>query len=447
MKTRILLSLLLHTTTLTPSAVALPAGETGPAPMLQEPSGTAVRFSRVIGWPNGITPTAPEGFWVSEYARNLVSPRNLYEGPNGDVFVAEANTEIKDNGIKKWILDQVGYTRSQRTASCACRITLLRDTDQDGHPDVQSVFLEGLHQPYGMAILNGYFYVAETDGIWRYPYATGQTHIDAEQKSKREKVIDLPAGGYNNHWTRNLQLSPAKDKIYVSVGSGSNIAEHGMANEVRRANILEINPDGSGERIYASGLRNPVGMSWSSTGQLWTVVNERDGLGDALVPDYLTHLEPGGFYGWPYRYFGDHIDQRVKPSRPDLVQQSLIPDFALGAHTASLGLAFYHQKAFPARFQQGAFIGQHGSWNRSKLVGYQVAFVPFSQGQPSGELEPFLTGFIADRAQGNVYGRPVGVTVLQDGTLLVADDAGNRIWQVRALPWAPGLDSSSGVVP
>lgn len=428
------LSFVLYTT-LVFSAVALPEAETGPNPALQKPSGFGVRFSRVIGWPKGITPVAPEGFWVSEYARDLVSPRNLYEGPNGDVFVAEANTEVKANGLKKWLLDLVGYTRSQRTETCACRITLLRDTNQDGHPEVQTVFLTGLNQPYGMAILNGYFYVAETDGVWRYPYTTGQTHINATQEAKKEKILSLPAGGYNNHWTRNLQLSPAKDKIYVSVGSGSNIAEHGMANEVRRANILEINPEGSGERVYASGLRNPVGMSWSSTGQLWTVVNERDGLGDTLVPDYLTHLKPGDFYGWPYSYFGEHIDQRVKPVRPDLVAQSLTPDFALGAHTASLGLDFYHQKVFPARYHQGAFIGQHGSWNRSQLVGYQVAFVPFKAGRPDGDLEPFLTGFIANRDQGTVYGRPVGVTVLKDGALLVADDAGNRVWRVRALPW------------
>ena len=410
---------------------------TGTAPQLAEPTLPGIRFSEVIGWPENRKPTAPEGFWVSEYARNLVSPRNIYQAPNGDVFVAEANTELKSKGFRRWLLEWVGYSRAQRTESCACRITLLRDTDKDGQPDVQQVFLADLAQPFGMLVLNGYFYVANTNALWRYPYTPGQTRMTAEQQARGQKILDLPAGGYNNHWTRNLIAAPDGKKIYISVGSGSNIGENGMENEVRRANILEINPDGSDLKIYAAGLRNPVGMSWSSTGKLWTAVNERDGLGDTLVPDYLTSVQPGGFYGWPYSYFGQNIDERVKPRRPEQVAKSLKPDFALGSHTASLGLDFYDRTRFPERYRQGAFIGQRGSWNRSQLVGYQVAFVPFKNGQPSGDMEPFLTGFIADRARAKVYGRPVGVTTLQDGTLLVADDAGNRIWRVRALPWQP----------
>lgn len=417
------------------SAQAAPVLETGPTPQLNSPSPARIQFSKVVGWPEGITPRAPEGFWVGEYARNLVSPRNLYEGPNGDVFVAEANTELQGKGFKKEVLDLIGYTRSQYTETCACRITLLRDTDHDGHPDVQEVMISGLNQPYGMVIHQGFFYIAETDGVWRYPYTPGQTRLS---KAERQPVLELPAGGYNNHWTRNLIKHPAQNKLYVSVGSGSNIAENGLSNEIRRANILEIDLDTQNSRVFASGLRNPVGMSWSKQGsnqrQLWTVVNERDGLGDTLVPDYLTGLRDGDFFGWPYSYFGQNIDPRVKPQRPEQLQQTRVPDFALGAHTASLGLDFYHQQGFPDRYHQGAFIGQHGSWNRSHLVGYQVAFVPFRNGKPSGPLEPFLTGFIADRAQATAYGRPVGVTVLRNGNLLVADDAGHRIWQVRPLP-------------
>jgi glucose/arabinose dehydrogenase len=276
-------------------------------------------------------------------------------------------------------------------------------------------------------VLGGHFYVANTDALIQYPYKAGQTVISETGK----KILDLPAGGYNNHWTRNIIASPDGKKIMISVGSGSNNGENGMDKEIRRANILEINPDGTGEKVYASGLRNPVGMDYyPGTTTLWTVVNERDELGDDLVPDYLTNVKRDGFYGWPYAYFGANEDPRMKGQRPDLVKKTIVPDVDLGSHTASLGLTFYDHKAFPEKYQTGAFIGQHGSWNRSELSGYKVVFIPFKDGKPSGKPEDFLTGFIDDEKKSRVHGRPVGVTVLADGSLLVADDSSNTIWQV-----------------
>jgi glucose/arabinose dehydrogenase len=387
------------------------------------------KFSKVIGWPAGKTPVAPAGFTVTKYAADFRNPRWIYVTPNGDVLVAEANTE--PNAAEKAQAAATGKSKSQNMGSSANRITLLRDTNQDGKPDLRTVFLAGLNQPLGMLVLKDHFYVANTDGLWRYPYKAGQTKITAAGR----KIVSLPAGGYNNHWTRNLVAKADGTKIYISVGSASNVGEHGMAEEERRANILEVNPDGSGERIYASGLRNPVGMGWApGTQTLWTAVNERDGLGDDLVPDYLTSVKPGGFYGWPYAYFGANEDPRMAGQKPDLVQETLVPDVPLGAHTASLGLAFYEGQAFPARYRQGAFIGQHGSWNRSELAGYKVVFLPFKDGRSSGKPEDFLSGFIADAAKAEVYGRPVGVTMLPDGSLLVADDTSNTIWRVSARP-------------
>ena len=399
------------------------------APDLPPPNATpSVRnFSKAIGWPAGKTPVAPPGFSVSVYARELVNPRNVYVAPNGDIFVAEANTEVK--GVKRVAAKAMGYADAQRIDDSANRITLLRDANHDGVPELKQVFLTQLNQPFGMLVLGGYFYVGNTDGLWRYPYKAGDTSISA----KGEKILDLPAGGYNNHWTRNLIARPDGKKLFVTVGSGSNVAEHGLQNEVRRANVLEINPDGTGERIYASGLRNPVGLGFAPvTHVLWTAVNERDELGDELVPDYITGLQEGGFYGWPYSYYGAHVDARVKDQAPDLVKRALIPDVPMGAHTASLGLAFNTGTSFPAKYQGGAFVGQHGSWNRSVLSGYQVAFVPFTAGKPAGKPEPFLTGFIANLESRQVYGRPVGVTFLGDGSLLVADDVGNTVWRVSA---------------
>lgn len=356
------------------------------------------------GWPDGKLPVAPAGFTVTRFANKLKSPRWTYEGPNGDIFVAESATK-----------------------NSADRITVFRDVNKDGVPEMREIFLEKLNKPLGMLILRNYFYVANTNGLFRYPYTVGDLKIKGEGK----KILDLPAGGYNNHWTRNLLANADGSKIYISVGSASNVAEHGMDEEVRRANILEINPDGSGERIYASGLRNPVGMDWApETNLLWTAVNERDKLGDDLVPDYITSVKEGGFYGWPYAYFGQNKDPRLKGEGSDLVARAIVPEVPVGAHTASLGLAFYDKTKFPEKYQGGAFIGQHGSWNRSTLSGYKVVFVPFKNGKPNGKVEDFLSGFIENEKK--VFGRPVGVTVLEDGSLLVCDDSGNTIWRVQS---------------
>lgn len=384
------------------------------------------KFSKIVEWPAGKTPQAPAGFTVTEYARDLQSPRWIYVAPDGDIFVAESNTERK--GVKNAVVNAVtGKNKSERTDASANRITLLRDTNKDGKPDLRESFLTGLNQPFGMLVLGDKFYAANTDALMQYDYKPGQTKITTAGK----KILSLPAGGYNNHWTRNLLAGPDGKKIFISVGSGSNVGENGIDKEVRRANILEVNPDGTGERIFASGLRNPVGMGWEPTTKtLYTAVNERDELGDDLVPDYLTSVKEGAFYGWPYSYFGQHEDPRRKGERPDLVKKSVVPDVALGSHTASLGLAFYDKTAFPEKYRNGAFVGQHGSWNRSQFSGYKVVFVPFQGGKP-GTPEDFLTGFLTGKDK-DAYGRPVGVAVLPDGSLLVADDAGGRIWRVAA---------------
>jgi glucose/arabinose dehydrogenase len=374
---------------------------------LPEPFATPAvkKNSKVIGWPEGKMPTAPDGFLVTKFADKLNSPRWFYVTPNGDLLVSESQTNRNKS---------------------ANDIILFRDIDHDGKPDLRQTFMKDLNQPLGMLVLNGWFYVGNTDGVYRYHYTPGQTEIT----EKGEKILDLPAGGYNNHWTRNILPNADSSKLYVTVGSGSNVAEHGIDNEKRRADILEINPDGTGERIFASGIRNPVGLAWEPvTHTLWTAVNERDNLGDDLVPDYLTSVKDGDFYGWPYAYYGAHPDPRMNGDRPDLVQKTIVPDVGLGSHTASLGLAFYTKKLFPKKYQGGAFIGQHGSWNRSSFVGYKVVFVPFDNGRP-GKPEDFLTGFIADENKNEVYGRPVGVFVLDDGSLLVADDAANTIWRI-----------------
>nr|WP_245590656.1 sorbosone dehydrogenase family protein [Adhaeribacter aquaticus] len=396
---------------------------------LPEPDTTheVKKYSNVIGWPDGQTPVAPAGFAVTKFADGLDNPRWIYVAPNGDIFVSEANTE--PDPIDKAKAIATGKDKSQNLGNSANRVTLFRDADKDGKPEVKKVFLKDLNQPFGMLVLGNYFYVANTDGLLRYPYKPGQTNITG----KGQKIVSLPAGGYNNHWTRNIIANADGSKIYISVGSGSNVGENGMEHEVRRAAILEVNPDGSGERIYAEGLRNPVPMDWApGTNTLWTAVNERDGIGDNLVPDYLTSVREGGFYGWPYAYFGQHEDPRLAGQKPELVKKTIVPEVALGSHTASLGFTFYKGKAFPAQYQNGAFIGQHGSWNSSDLVGYKVVFVPFDNGKPTGNPQDFLTGFISDKEKGEVYGRPVGLAVLPDGAMLVADDASNTIWRVSA---------------
>ncbi|MCY7420571.1 MAG: sorbosone dehydrogenase family protein [Chitinophagaceae bacterium] len=405
---------------------------TGLQDSLPPPNATKsnIKFSKVIGWPDGKTPIAPEGFVVTKFADGFNNPRSIYQGPNGDIFIAEANTESK--GVSK-VKDVVsGKAKSQNLGESSNRITLLRDNDGDGKAEFRQTFLSNdLLKPYGMLVIDKFFYVANTDGLWKYPYTPGKKVVDGAG----QKILALPAGGYNNHWTRNLLAGKDNASIYISVGSGSNVGENGMENEVRRAGILKFNVDGSGEKVYASGLRNPVGMDWApGTNTLWSSVNERDELGDDLVPDYLTSVKEGGFYGWPYAYIGQHPDPRMKGERQDLVKKSIVPDVLLGAHTASLGLAFYNQKSFPAKYLNGAFVGQHGSWNRSSFSGYKVVFVPFDNGKPSGKPEDFLTGFIVDQNKNEVYGRPVDVCVLKDGSMLVTDDAANTIWHIAYKP-------------
>ena len=382
--------------------------ETGPSERLMLPPPNATRAvanpPTVILWPKGKTPIAPAGFEVSLFADELDNPRMIYVLPNGDVLVMES--------------------LPQQSPS---RIVLLRDTTKTGKPNLRQSFLRRLNMAFGMALIGNRFYVGNTDGIVVFPYRSGDTQI----KRRPEKILDLPSGG---HYTRNLLAEPAGKKLYISVGSSSNVDEqHVDEKDPRRAAILQVNPDGSGMRVFAAGMRNPVGMDWEPrTNTIWTVVNERDMLGDELVPDYLTGVRDGAFYGWPFAYFGQNEDPRKKGQRPDLVAKTIKPDFALGSHVAALGLAFYQGTSFPAHYHGGAFIGMHGSWNRSDLVGYKVAFVPFQNGRPSGPLEDFLTGFIANQQTSQVYGRPVGVAVWTDGSLLVADDDAGKVWRVSA---------------
>ena len=349
--------------------------------------------------------------------------------PNGDVLVAETNAPerpLRDDllGLKGWVMGKV-MKRAGAAAPSANRITLLRDSDGDGQADTRSVLLGGLNSPFGMALAGGQLYVANTDALVRFPYRSGATTIDADAT----KVADLPGGPLNHHWTKNVIASPDGSKLYVTVGSNSNVAEHGMDHEVDRAAILEVDAASGARRVYASGLRNPNGMVWEpATGTLWTVVNERDEIGGDLVPDFLTSVRPGGFYGWPYSYYGQNVDERVKPPRPDLVARAIKPDYALGPHTASLGLALADGAKLPPRYASGVFIGQHGSWNREPRSGYRVIFVPFRDGKPSGPALDVLTGFVD--TDGNARGRPVGVAVDKRGALLVADDVGNVIWRV-----------------
>lgn len=398
--------------------------DTLPAPFATK---SVTNFSNVIGWEEGQTPKAPDGLKVALYADGFENPRWMYVLPNGDVVVAESNSNY--SAVKKVGATVIGASKSNNLENSADRITLLRDANKDGVPEGRFTFLEDLKQPFGMLVIGNWFYVANTDALMRYPYKRGDTRITGAG----QKILDLPAGKHNQHWTRNIVYNPTTKKIYIAIGSGSNIAEHGIDDEILKATILTVNPDGSNRQIYASGLRNPVGLDWApGTNVLWTTVNERDELGDDLVPDYLTSVKEGGFYGWPYSYWGQHVDPRVEVQKPELVKKAIVPDVDLGAHTASLGLAFYTKTAFPAKYHNGAFIAQHGSWNRSVLSGYKVVFVPFKNGKPVGPMEDFLTGFIADIEKDKVHGRPVGVTVTPDGALLVTDDKTNRIWRVAA---------------
>ena len=402
----------------------------GPQPALPPPSKPlfpTVNIAPAKGWNAGLQPLAAAGTSVGAFAADLEHPRWLYVLPNGDVLVAESNAPPKaqaNKSIKSWVMGLVMSAAGAAVAS-PNRITLLRDTNGDGVADVRSVFLSGLNSPFGMALVGNELYVANTDAVLRFPYTAGDTQI----KVAGRKLLDLPAGSINHHWTKNIIASADASKLYVTVGSNSNIAESGIEAEFQRAAIWEVDIKTGAHRIFASGLRNPNGMAWEPTkGTLWTVVNERDELGSDLVPDYLTSVSSGGFYGWPYSYYGQHIDQRVQPQQPDRVAKALVPDYALGAHTASLGLAFSTGSKLQAGFSQGMFIGQHGSWNRRPHSGYKVIFVPFENGKPKGLPVDVLTGFLSD--DGKALGRPVGVAIDKQGALLVADDVGNRIWRV-----------------
>jgi glucose/arabinose dehydrogenase len=389
-------------------------------------TGSSKNFSQVIGWKGSEKPVAPAGFDVTKFAEGLSHPRWIYVGSNGDVFVAESNTIL--TGIKKFGAGISRKIKTQHIGTSENKIILFRDENHDGIPEAHYLFKDNLNQPFGMLILGNHFYIANTDGLLEFDYHPGDTIL----KGSGKLIVSYP--GQGRHWTRNIITSPSKDKIFIAVGSSSNVAEDGIDKETNRADILEINTDGSGEKIYASGLRNPCGMAWApGTTTLWTAVNERDELGDELVPDYFTHVVEGGFYGWPYSYYGQHEDPRMKDHpRPDLVSKAIVPDMPLGSHTASLGLMFYTQHAFPTRYQGGAFITQHGSWNRSVLSGYKVIFVPFHSGKPEGPPEDFLTGFTADLEKSTVHGRPVGIAIMDDGSMLISDDVSNTIWRVRA---------------
>ncbi len=406
------------------------ADGTGPQPVLPSPNRSLLPRIDVVdakGWSPGAMPTPAQGLTVTAFARDLDHPRWLYVLPNGDVLVAETNGPVRpeDNkGLKGWF-----FKRFQKKAGggvpSANRITLLRDADGDGIAETRSVLLANLNSPFGMALVGDELYIANTDALVRVRYQDGQSVISESPTM----VTHLPAGDLNHHWTKNVIASADGSKLYISVGSNSNVAENGIEQEEGRAAIWEIDRKTGAHRVFASGMRNPVGMAWEpGTQTLWTVVNERDELGSDLVPDYLTSVRDQAFYGWPYSYFGSHVDARVKPERPDLVGKAIAPDFALGPHTASLGLAYSPGTRRLAPFGQGMFVGQHGSWNRTPRSGYKVIFVPFSGGKPSAEPMDVLTGFV--RENGDAMGRPVGVALDKDGGLLVADDVGNAVWRV-----------------
>ena len=405
---------------------------TGPNPKLPEKVSNflpTVNVAPATSWPANEMPKAAEGLVVKAYASGLDHPRWLYVLPNGDVLVAETNAPVRpaDNpGVRNWAMGLL-KKRAGAGVTSANRITLLHE--ENGNV-TKTAFITGLNSPFGMALVGSDLYVANTDGIVKFTYKDGQKQIEGPG----EKIVDLPAGEINHHWTKNIVASADGKLLYASIGSNSNIGENGIENEENRAAILEVDLAAKKSRIFASGLRNPVGMSWNpQTGQLWTSVNERDELGSDLVPDYMTSVKDGGFYGWPYSYYGNHVDTRIQPGKPELVAKALVPDYALGPHTASLGLTFAPQgNTLPAHYASGAFVGQHGSWNRVPFSGYKVVFVPFADGKPNGAPEDLLTGFL--NAKGEAQGRPVGVAFDKSGGLLVADDVGNVIWKVTAAP-------------
>ena len=404
---------------------------TGPSPKLPEPNKTlipTVNIAPAVGWAPGATPTAAPGTKVAAFAEDLDHPRWLYVLPNGDVLVAETNAPPKPDdskGIRGWVMEKV-MGRAGAGVPSANRITLLRDADHDGVAETRSVFIQNLHSPFGMTLVGNDLYVADADKLLRFQYQAGDNILNTQPT----KVVDLPGGPLNHHWTKNVIASPDGKKLYVTVGSNSNVGENGMDQEEGRAAIWEVDPATGSHRIFASGLRNPNGMAWEPmSGKLWTAVNERDEIGSDLVPDYITSVQDGGFYGWPYSYYGQHVDVRVEPQNPALVAKAIAPDYALGPHTASLGLSFAQGSTLP-NLTEGAFVGQHGSWNRKPHSGYKVIFVPFADGKPTGMPVDVLTGFL--NADEKAMGRPVGVVIDKQGDLLVADDVGNKIWRVSA---------------
>jgi hypothetical protein len=408
----------------------------GPHPQLPPPEKSlfpTLHIAPAKGWPPGGKPIAGAGLSVTAFATGLDHPRWLYVLPNGDVLVAETNAPPKPadgKGIRGWVQKKIMKRAGSITPS-ANRITLLRDTKGTGVADQRFVFAAELNSPYGMALVGNQFYVADSDAVVSFRYVEGETRVEGPAT----KLVDLPAGPINHHWTKNLLASQDGSRLYVTVGSNSNAGENGLAAEEGRAAVWEIDPSTGHHRLYASGLRNPNGLAWvPATGKLWAAVNERDELGSDLVPDYMTSLADGGFYGFPYSYYGTHLDERVKEQRPDLVAKAIVPDYALGAHTASLGLVYTSGKSGRSSgpFSAGMFVGQHGSWNRKPRSGYRVVFVPFQDGKPAGAPIEVLTGFVDDR--GEALGRPVGVALDKQGALLVADDVGNTVWRVAPFP-------------
>jgi glucose/arabinose dehydrogenase len=402
----------------------------GPSPNLPEPSRGLLpnmNVAEVIGWNGNETPTVPQGFRIEAIARGLDNPRNVYPLPNGDLLVIESRKTAKEpierpkRPVMDWVESKAHGGSGGKGKSN--RILLFRDADGDGKPEAQTVLIDNLNAPFGVALVGDALFVADTDAILRFPFTVGQAQV-----GPATKVVDLPAGPINHHWTKSLTANADGSKLYVGVGSNSNALERGLEAETNRAAIWEVDPATGAFSVYASGLRNPNGLTfYPGTQTLWAVVNERDELGPNLVPDYMTSVKRGAFYGWPYSYWGRHVDPRVRPQRPDLVESAVVPDYGLSSHVAPLGLAFYAGSSFPAQFQGGAFVGEHGSWNRPEPNGYKVVFIKFENGRPVGNPMDFITGFLKD---GKARGRPVGVAVDHTGALIVADDVGSTVWRV-----------------
>ncbi|CCE07540.1 putative glucose/sorbosone dehydrogenase; peptide signal [Bradyrhizobium sp. STM 3843] len=405
-------------------------GPNPPLPALQQFLLPPMKLATVVGWKQGETPTVAPGLKIEALATDLQHPRSLYTLPNGDVLVVESKAppppppkrpkDIVMGLVESWV------TSGGKTGA-SNRITLLHDANGDGVPESKSVFLDHLNSPFGVALVGNDLYIANTDAIVRYPYTPGETQMTAPGTT----LMPLPGGPIDHHWTKSLTASPDGNLLYVGVGSNSNITENGIEAEKNRADILEVNRATGRWRIFASGLRNPNGLTFEpQSGALWTVVNERDELGPDLVPDYMTSVKDGGFYGWPYSYYGQHVDPRVTPQRPDLVEKAIVPDYALSSHVAPLGLVFYTANALPQAYRGGAFVGEHGSWNRTPLNGYKVVYVPFADGKPNGPEQDVVTGFL--NSNDEARGRPVGLAVDKTGALLIADDVGNTVWRVTA---------------